>query len=437
MKNRWSVLARSLACNVAVLLLVLSAPFLAAPVLAQAPPQPEEVVTVTLWGGWGHFRETTLLKVIDAFHAAHPGIRIELQEFTGDMEALQVRLVGGVAPDIYMVRAESMPLFVAQGWARDLTELYERDIVLDDYLPAWGSVLFNGRFYGAPAEGGGYREDAMFVNRDIFARAGMLPPGPNIEDALTFQEWLEIARRLTIDRDGDGSPEQWGTHFRTTRWYFFLPSNGVNVFTDDYSDTLIDTPEAVEVLDILQEIHTNYSAPDTYMFENQANVATNIYWRSRVSAGAPENIQDKFDWSVAPMPAGKAGSVGLTKMNPFVINPQAEHLEEAWAFLRFFLSEEGQTINAEDDRAVLLKSVALNPKYVFLDRPPYNLMPFVGGAAVDAMLQFEPAGVRRPQAVSEALSALWRSEIPAQTAARQMADAWRAALRAGHEEGAK
>src|SRR5690606_18956124 len=339
------------------------------------------------------------------------------------MEGLQVRLIGGVAPDIYMVRAESMPLFVAQGWAQDLTELYERDIVLVDYLPAWGSVLFDGRFYGVPAEGGGYREDAMFVNRDIFARAGIVPPGPNVEEAITFDEWFDIARRLTIDRNADGVPEQWGTHFRTTRWYFFLPSNGVNVFTDDHSDTLIDTPEAIEVLDILQRINTNYNAPNTYWFENEANVATNIYWRSRVSAGAPENIQDKFDWSVAPMPAGLAGSVGLTKMNPFVINPSTEHLEEAWAFLRFFLSEEGQRINADDDRATMLRSVALDPKYVFLDGPPYNLMPFLGGHAVDVMLQFEPAGVRRPQAVSDALSRLWRNEIPAETAAAQMAEA--------------
>lgn len=401
------------------------------PAWAQAAHDHQEPVTITLWGGWGHFRETTLLKVIEAFEAAHPHIRVELQEFGGDMEGLQVRLIGGVAPDIYMVRAESMPLFVAQGWAQDLTELYERDIVLEDYLPAWGSVLFNGRFYGVPAEGGGYREDAMFVNRDLFAQAGMVPPGPNIQDALTFAEWLETARRLTIDRDGDGAPEQWGTHFRTTRWYFFLPSNGVSVFTADHKDTLIDTPEAIEVLDILQEIHNHYSAPDTYMFENQGNVATNIYWRSRVSAGAPENIQDKFDWSVAPMPRGKAGSVGLTKMNPFVINPRTEHLEEAWAFLRFFLSEAGQKINADDDRAVLLKSVALNPEYIYLDRPPYDLTPFVAGEAVDVMLQFEPAGVQRPQAVSDALASLWRNEIPAETAARLMADAWRAVLRGG------
>ncbi len=61
------------------------------------------------------------------------------------------------------------------------------------------------------------------------------------------------------------------------------------------------------------------------------------------------------------MPAGLAGSVGLTKMNPFVINPSTEHLEEAWAFLRFFLSEEGQRINADDDRALMLRPSPSTP----------------------------------------------------------------------------
>ncbi|NLN27649.1 MAG: sugar ABC transporter substrate-binding protein [Firmicutes bacterium] len=403
-----------------LLLIVLLAP--------AALAQSDEVVTIRVWGGWGHFRETTFQRVVEAFEAAHPNIRVEQQQVTGDMEGLMVQLLGGVAPDVYMVRAESMPLFISEGLAMDITPFVERDLNLDDYLPAWGSMTLNGRFYGMPAEGGGYREDAMFINKDIFLKAGIPIPSPDPNEALTFDEWTSLARRLTIDVDGDGNPEQWGTHFRTTRWYFFLPSNGVSVFNDDHTDTLIDTPEAIEVLEVLQHIYQNYNSPDTYMFEHEGNVAMNIYWRARVSAGAPENIGDKFDWTVAPMPAGKAGSVGLTKMNPWVINPSTQHPEEAWAFLRFFMSEEGQRINAEDDRAVMLRSVALAPEFLTLDRPPYTLLPFIGGPAVDAMQQFEPAGVTRPKAVNDALNQMWRGEIAPQTAAQMMAEAWRAAL---------
>src|SRR5690606_10652603 len=133
--------------------------FAAALLAAMAAGQGTEPVTISIWGGWGHFEDATLPKVIEAFEKAHPHIRVERRQITGDMEGLMVQLIGGVAPDIYMVRAESMPTFVAQGLAYDITPFIERDLVMDDYLAAWSSARYDGRYYGIPAEGGGYRED--------------------------------------------------------------------------------------------------------------------------------------------------------------------------------------------------------------------------------------------------------------------------------------
>lgn len=411
-----------------VLAVSLSFVLLAALLAPAAVAQEGEPVTITVWGGWGTFKDT-LVKIIDVFEKEHPDIRVETHEIVGDMDALIVQILGGTAPDIYMVRAEAMGGFIHEGLVLDLTPYFERDIDLDDFLPAWGSMYRNGRYYGVPSEGGGYRTDAMYVNRDIFAKAGMEPPGPNIEDALTYEEWIETARRLTIDVDGDGEPEQWGTHFRTTRWYHFLPSNGVTLFTEDYSDTMIDTPEAIEVLDVLQKLHHTYrvSAPNSYWFESQGNVAMNILWRSRLAV-AEENIAGRFDWSVAPLPAGRAGSVGLTSMNPFAINPFSRNPEAAWTFLRFVLSEPAQRIIAEEGRATVLRSVALSPEFMLTDGPPYSIMPFIGGQAVDATLFQEPSGVTRPAAINQALNQLWQGEIAPRTAAEQMAAAWRAVL---------
>jgi len=402
-------------------LLVLSL-VLMSPVYAQT--------TIRVWGGWGTIVDTLKNELNPMFEAANPDIKVEMVDIQGDMQGLILNIIGGVAPDVYMVRGEQMQSFIHQGLVADLTHLIERDLNMNDYLPAWGCMMRDGRYYGVPAEGGGYREDGMFVNRDIFAKAGIAPPGPNISDAITFNQWLELSRRLTIDQDGDGTPEQWGTHFRTTRWYFFLPSNGVDVFTANWADTNIDTDEAVEVLDVLQKLHVTYrySAPDSYWFENRGNVAMNILWRPRIAV-APQTIGDKFDWSVAPMPAGKAGSVGLTKMNPLAINPATDKMEAAWRYLKFLLSEASQRLQAMEGRAVVLKSVALDPKLVYSDKPPYNIMAFLGGAASDVIMQFEPPSVSRPPAVTQALNQLWKGEIPARIAADIMAEAWRAALR--------
>ncbi len=385
--------------------------------------------TIKIWGGWGTITDTMKSKLNAMFEAANPDIKVEMVDIQGDMQGLILQIVGGVAPDIYMVRGENMQSFIYQGLTADLSALFARDIKLNDFLPAWGAMVYNGKYYGVPAEGGGYREDGMFVNRDLFAQAGIVPPGPEIKDAISFDKWTELARRLTIDRNGDGTPEQWGTHFRTTRWYFFLPSNGVDVFSANWTNTLIDKQEAVEVLDYLQKLHFTYkiSAPDSYWFENNGNVAMNILWRSRLAV-TPQTIGNKFDWSIAPMPAGRAGSVGLTKMNPLAINPATKNLEAAWKYLKFWLSEPSQRLQAQEGRAVILKSVALDPKMVYFDGPPYNIMGFLSGNASDVVMQFEPAGVSRPPAVTDALNRLWKGEIPARIAADTMAMAWRSVL---------
>lgn len=73
--------------------------FAAALLAATASGQGNEPVTISIWGGWGHFEDATLPKVIEAFEKAHPHIRVERRQITGDMEGLMVQLIGGVAPD--------------------------------------------------------------------------------------------------------------------------------------------------------------------------------------------------------------------------------------------------------------------------------------------------------------------------------------------------
>ena len=160
-----------------LLLIVLLAP--------AALAQSDEVVTIRVWGGWGHFRETTFQRVVEAFEAAHPNIRVEQQQVTGDMEGLMVQLLGGVAPDVYMVRAESMPLFISEGLAMDITPFVERDLNSDDYLPGLGpddaerQVLRHA--------GGGRVPGGCHVHQQgHLLKAGIPIPSPDPNEALTF-----------------------------------------------------------------------------------------------------------------------------------------------------------------------------------------------------------------------------------------------------------
>src|SRR5690606_37874614 len=118
----------------------------------------------------------------------------------------------------------------------------------------------DGTLYGLPGEGGGYRIAALYINRDLFRQAGLPIPGPRIEDALTMDETLEIARRLTIDRTGDGVPEQYGLNYTksVTHWKGWLPPNGARHFNDDKTEVWFDRPEVVEVLQFMQDVEATH-----------------------------------------------------------------------------------------------------------------------------------------------------------------------------------
>lgn len=387
-----------------------------------------EPVTLRVFMGWGSI--PTIVEIaVEHFEKTHPDVHIEPVEIVGDMDGLMVQLIGGAAPDVFMVRAEHLASFATKDLLLDLTSRFERDMDMDDYLPMFTPSMVDGRYYGIPAEGGGYRTEGMYVNRDIFREAGIQIPGPKIEDALTFEAWRDLAKRLTIDSDGDGIPEQWGTNFRTSRWEFFLPPNGVTIFNEDHSDTLVDTAEAIEVMRLLQDLRvTDMSAPMDNVSFATGTVATTVLWRSRVASFKPE-IQGAFDWSVAPIPAGKAGSVGVIKMNTMAINADTPYPDLAWEFLQSYLSEPVQAAIAATGRAVALRSVALNPDLVISDVPPYDISSFLYGDSVSVLLNEPPSGMVRPQAVTDALSRLWAGEISPEAAAQIMAESWRNALK--------
>lgn len=395
-----------------------------------AAEQPGKVTTISVYRGWGTDRELISAAIVE-FEKAYPNIKVEIHDIADAdyMTALMVQLASGVGPDIFMIQAPDAGKFIQSGAVLDLTSYFKRDIKLSDFLPAFASMTYKGHYYGVPLSGGGYRTDALYINRDIFNANGLPIPDPAIEKAISYQQFRDLAKKLYLDQQGDGKPERWGTYFGTDRWMNWLPSNGVSIFNEDYTDTLLDKPEAIEVLQFLQDmiIKDRTVDPKAYGFAPQ-RVAYEITWRDRVAANQ-KNTAITFDWSVAPQPAGRAGSVGITSMHPFSISATTKYPDAAWEFLKFVMSRPMQILRAKDGRAVMLRSVALSSEFVMSNKPPYNMIPFLGGDAVDAVRNATPPGVQTPDVIAKTLASLWKGEIPAETAARTMADAWRIALK--------
>ena len=158
----------------------------------------------------------------------------------------------------------------------------------------------------------------------------------------------------------------------------------------------IDTPEAIEVLDILQKLLVEYKvvSPDTYLFGAGQRGDEHLL----AAAGVVRRLSVTSSTGALRQCRGEGRLRGAHQDESLRHQPDTQHAEAAWEFLRFFLSEEGQRIVADDNRAVVLKSVALAPEYVYLDYPPYNLLPFVAGGAVDVVYRIRTSrrDVRKP-----------------------------------------
>ena len=92
-----------------------------------------------------------------------------------------------------------------------------------------GTNVGEGSLYALPKDLSCF---AFAYNADLFDAAGLEYPDP--ENPYTYDEFLEVCKALTIDKDGDGEIDQWGVananQFGMTP---YLYSNGVQFLSDD------------------------------------------------------------------------------------------------------------------------------------------------------------------------------------------------------------
>ena len=150
----------------------------------------------------------SLNEAMDMFQQRHPNIKVVLEPVSyGEKETkYTVESAAGRAPDVYHVHAFSLPMFFSKGFAKDLTPFIEKEG--PGFLDAWYPLplelmRYEGKIHAMP---GDYMTMVLFYNTDMFKAAGLDPANP----PKTFDEFLDDAKKLTRDTNGDGQVDQWG-----------------------------------------------------------------------------------------------------------------------------------------------------------------------------------------------------------------------------------
>ena len=319
------------------------------------PDDDQEEVTIS-YAFWGDVEEYEIVQAnVNRFMEEFPWITIELINMDrGEYETwMNTQAAAGTLPDTAMM-AESMVI----PWA-------ERGAVLPIDVNAIAEAVGD-----MPLDHLAFRHNgqvlaysvcnnivALFYNEDMFEEAGVDAPPKNVADAWTWDEFIDVAKSLTIDSAGRNAHDagfdrnnvvQWGIRFYNASWMLETWAHANNGSWFSGPDTLtIGEAESVEALQMIADLHlvhgvspqfgTNEGTIDTWLVEDTA-MAINGTWSFGVWLGAA-NRNHGLNFNVGVLP-GMAGNATLSTAGVNVMMSDTEHPEAASLFLAWYAQPE-------------------------------------------------------------------------------------------------
>ena len=218
----------------------------------------------SIWVGCESSEANAIRTAITAYEGDNPDVKVNLLCIAGDgyQERISAMMASGTNPDMgYLNEAVALE-WASQGALLDLTEYFQNDPVASARLPQsfyrYGDNQILGTNTGAEIM-------LLFYNKDNFDAAGLDYPPTSATNAWTWEQFVEVCKQLTLDRNGnnaasaDFDPDNidtygcdagnwWGTY------HPLLVSNGADIISEDGTDLLLNSPEAIEVFQNLQDL---------------------------------------------------------------------------------------------------------------------------------------------------------------------------------------
>ena len=157
-------------------------------------------------------------------------------------------MTAGDMPDVFYVGPAAVRSYVDNGYILPLDDYVEPETI----EKIWGTTQEIYRYDGTNVGAGSLyalpKDLSCFAfayNKDLFDEAGLAYPDP--EKPYTYDEFIEVCKALTKDKDGDGETDQWGVananQFGMTP---YLYSNGVKFLNDDMTKVNVANNEALK-----------------------------------------------------------------------------------------------------------------------------------------------------------------------------------------------
>jgi multiple sugar transport system substrate-binding protein len=293
----------------------------------------------------------TLQDLVDKFNEEHKGeFQVRYREMPADtgqyFDQLRTELQAA-ASEIDVIGGDVIwpAQFAANGWILDVSDRFPES-ERQQFLPApVDSLVYEGAIYGVP-----WFTDAgmLYYRTDLLDQAGFSePPG-------TWEEMKEMALKTAQDtgtRDGfvfQGAQYEGGT----VNGLEYIWTHGGDVLSGD--QVVIDSPEAVAGLEtersmisdgVASQAVSTYKEQETdpAFLGGRSIFARNWPYMYALSEDPEVSKIETAQIGIAPLPAGEGGQsfAGLGGWN-MMINANSQRQEEAWEFVKWMTSAQGQ-----------------------------------------------------------------------------------------------
>ncbi len=306
-------------------------------------------VTLTYWGLWED--DALIRPLIAKYKQENPSVTVNYvrQSSINYRTRVQTQIRNGQGPDVFRIHNSWLPMF-----ASDVAPAPADIFTLPDYQKSFypvaeQSFVKNGQILGAPIEIDGL---GLYINEDLLNGVGGKIPK-------NWQEFIDTATKMTV-RDATGiktAGAAMGATGNVDNWsdivgLLLLQQPGVDL------NNLASAPVAEVlkfytgfVIDPRRKTWDSTLPPSTQMFAaGRLGFYLAPSWRVQEIRAANPNL--KFEVVPVPQLSGKA--VAWASFWGEAVSKNSKNTEEAWKFIKFLTSQEGQKLGYSEAAKVRL-----------------------------------------------------------------------------------
>ncbi len=307
-------------------------------------------VRIEFWHSMSGEHGNLISSFANEFNALHDGVEI-IPVYQGAYSSLNQKLVASIQagnpPVITQMYETWTSLLIKADAIQPVQKFIDEDPdfqeELDDFIKIFiANNSWNDMLYTLPFNKSSY---VFFVNKTHLKEQGIesIPR--------TWEEKVEVGKKLTRDLTGNNRIDQFGLGLRPVEATFslYLYQNG-GQYLDEDGVPQLDSPEAIEALQyIVDLVHKHNIALQETAYLSQLFGTGRISMFYGSSAGIPfverslrlDDGSMRFEWDAYPMPGNNTPATLFEGTNVGILKTRTPRIQQyAWEFLKFLTSKE-------------------------------------------------------------------------------------------------